>query len=151
MVDREGLRAILGPLGASRSQSYWYLLLWPDRVVAWPYTVAESFWLELSRQVFFIPGPRNPILSENPSEFAHALERATVRTYLRGEISSLTLRHRVLRNGIEIWRTGGSCDRYFIQFRSLTAACGDAFRMAYPDLYRETGVPTSLVGRLLKR
>jgi hypothetical protein len=72
------------------------------------------------------------------------------RHYVVSEIRSITVTVSHGSNNVSILHSGGRNDRYDIQDRALTRHFMTVLQSMYPLLYRESGIPTTLAGRILK-
>src|SRR5688500_7586762 len=108
----EELQAVLGPLGSGSAWRYWDLLLWPDRIVGWPYTAGESWRQAFSMQVPFVRSPSLPTLTDDPAAFQLALSGRSLRVHLLHDIASIALRISFGMNSIAILRHDGTRESY---------------------------------------
>lgn len=151
MLNRGELLAVLGPFGSNSAWRFWDILVWPDGLVAWPYSVWESWQVALSWPVPFVSNPDRQLLSYDPTAFRQALSGRSLRVHARHDIASITVRFNGARNQILIVRRDGTRERYSIFLRRATPEYVAALKSAFPDLYREEGAPTTLLSRVLKR
>ena len=150
MMNSENLQAVLGPLVSDSAWRYWNLLVMSDSLVAWPYSVGETWLAALGMRIPFVPSPDRLLLTGNPSDFSKALLGRELRVHTRQDIAGITLTVRAFKNRIQIDRYDGRRDRYWICHRNSTSDYGAALKSAFPEKYQEEGVPSSFLGKLLR-
>ena len=138
----------IGPLGSDRGFKTWNLLLARDEVVALMYSTGETWKLALHLQLGFPPDP-GQAWRDNPGS-APFHERRRYRAYVVRELQSITVTVSHGSNYVSLTRANGQYDRYVIQQRPLTEHIMRVLQTMYPSLYQQSGVPKSLMGRLLK-
>jgi len=149
MLHQEEIRAVIGPLGSGSVWRYWNLLLGPDQVVGWPYTIGESWQLAFSMQLPFVPPPKEAA-AYGPAELQDAASGRDLRVHLLTDITRIALQITAGWNRIVVYRKDGREERYTIWRRELTQEYSAALGAAYPGLYVQEGAPTTLWAKVLK-
>src|SRR6267142_5840046 len=139
----------IGPLWSNWGLRTWNLLLAREEIIAQRYSRWESWKLAI-RQHFGTPGDPGGMWRENPGS-APLHDGRGFRHYVVSELRSITLTVSPGGNNVSLTSTNGRSDRYDIQQRPLTEHFRQVLQAMYPSLYRESGVPTTAVGRLLNK
>lgn len=138
----------IGPLWSNWGFKTWNLLLARDEIIALRYSTWETWKLGFHLQLGVPPDPGR-VWRENPGS-APLHDGRGFRHYVVSEVHSITVTVSHGNNHVAIARGNGQSDRYDIQQRPLTQHFMQVLQAMYPGLYRESGVPKTLAGRLLK-
>ena len=139
----------IGPLWTNWGIRAWTLLLAKDEFIAHRYTTWETWKLALGMQLGgLVADPGGGWRDEPASAPLHG--GRGFRHYVVSEIRSITVTVSHGNNYVSILHSGGRVDRYDIQDRTLTRHFMTVLQSMYPLLYRESGIPSTLVGRILK-
>ena len=139
----------IGPLWSNWGLRAWNLLLARDEIIAQRYSTLEAWKLAL-RQHLRVPGGPGEAWRENPGS-APLHDGRGFRHYVVSELRSITVTVSPGGNDVSIASANGRTDRYDIQQRPLTEHFRQVLQAMYPSLYQESGVPTTVVGRLLNK
>ena len=144
MFTPSGNWQAIGPLWSKWGCKSWNLILEPQQVTAWPYTAWETVRLACHMQLG-VPGDPGARMRDGVVE-----RRNGERVFPVSELESITVEVRHSQNCIALAQLGGACERFFIVDRHRTENWMTILSDTYPNLYAETGVPTTLLGRVLK-
>jgi hypothetical protein len=138
----------IGPLWSNWGLRTWNLLLARDEIIAQRYSTWETWKLAIRLHVG-VPADPGGTWRENPGS-APLHDGRGFRHYVVSELRSIIVTVSPGGNHVSLSTANGQYDRYEIQQRPLTEHFKQVLQAMYPSLYRESGVPTTLVGRLLK-
>lgn len=153
-MDSDFFIDAIGPLWSNNGTKTWSLFLAPDRIIAWPYTVAESLRLALRLQLKYWPrDPGADLRGRAGEELREAdLPRGReVRRYHVHLLRSLVIQSNSIANTIIFEKLSGETDEYAIALRQETDVYRSILAELYPDKYGEKDFPANAIGRLLRK
>jgi len=138
----------IGPLWSNWGFKVWNLLLAKNEIIGQRYSTWETWKLAIHLQLG-VPSDPGRVWRENPRSAPFNNGRG-FRHYVVSEVEAITVTVGHGNNHVTITRSNGQSDRYDIQQRPLTQHFMRVLQAMYPSLYRESGVPKTVMGRLLK-
>jgi len=153
-MDSDLFIDVLGPLWSSNGAKTWSLFLAPDRIIAWPYTFAESLQLALRLQLKHWPRDPGADLRGQVGEGLREVDLPRgreVRRYQVHLLRSLVIQSNSTANTITVEKLSSESDEYAIALRQETDLYRAVLADLYPDKYRENDFPTTAIGRLLRK
>jgi hypothetical protein len=138
----------IGPFFTGHGLHAWNLFLATDAIVALRYSFSKGLRLGMHLYCGFPPDPGERV-RQHPESLVLASD-LPIRYYPLTELQTITgvVSHGM--NHIRLAKVSGGSDRYDIPKRPATTGILVTLRAMYPIHYREEGVPTTLVERVLK-
>lgn len=153
-MDADLITTALGPVWSNNGTRIWSLLLAPDRIIAWPYSVVESFAFALHLRLKFWsrdPGAAFRSLARKGIREGDLARDRQPRRYHVHLLRSIVLQSNNTANTITCERLSGETDVYAIAQRQETDDYRVVLGELYPEKYRERDFPTSAIGKLLRK
>lgn len=138
----------VGPLWSNSGLRAWNLLLAHDEIVAQRYRTWDMWKLAFAARTGLVADPGQEWRSH--PESVSLQEAGGFRYYTVNDLESILVTVSYGQNSVSLRLKSGRSDRYDIQHRPLTQPIMKVLQTMYPTLYTESGVPTTLLGRLSK-
>lgn len=138
----------IGPLLTNSGLHAWSLFLSRDLIVALKYGFADGLKLGLHLYAGFPADPGEP-LRRHPASLTLA-SYLPMRHYPLTELQAITVVVSHGMNHVRLDKSSCEFDRYDIPKRGATGQMLATLRHMYPQLCRDSGIPTTGLGRVMK-